>query len=93
MFTYVHIFFVGYNFLFICSHLQNLLSYLKSTKTHDVIFSRDTDGLSQVDGGGGRSWEAEGAEKESESEYILKAELEGFSGRPDWRYETREMKN
>lgn len=38
--------------------------------------------------------EAVGAERRSqESEYILKAELEGYSGRPDWRYETREMKN
>lgn len=40
------------------------------------------------------SWETEGAElKGSESEYILKAELQGFSGRPDWVYERREMKN
>ena len=31
--------------------------------------------------------------KGSESEYILKAGLEGFSGRPDWMYERREMKN
>lgn len=50
--------------------------------------------MSQRDGGGGRQLGNRGSRvKGSESEYILKAELEGFSGRPDWMYERREMKN
>lgn len=50
--------------------------------------------MTQGDGGGGRELGSRGSrEKESESEYIPKAELEGFSGRPDWMYDSREMKN
>ena len=67
MYTYIHIFFVGYNFLFICFHLQNFFSYLKSTKTHDVILGEMLMAWARVMVGVAGSWETEGAEWRGQS--------------------------
>lgn len=92
LFIHVHIYiFADYNFSLYLFPLAKFFLLPKEYQDPLRYFRRDADSLSQGDGGAGRGLGSSGnSEKGSESVYILKAELKGFSGRPDGTYERKE---